>query len=59
MRKLTTPNAERIWYVRYAFLHGLTIEDIHARTKIDPWFLRAMHELVEFESVIRAAGVAR
>src|SRR5437868_6256029 len=36
---LSTPNAERVWYVRYAFKAGLSLEDIHHRTKIDPWFL--------------------
>ena len=34
--KLATPNAERIWYIRYAFKAGLSVDDIHQRTKIDP-----------------------
>ena len=55
-RKLTTPNAERIWYIRYAFLLGMTIEEVQARTKIDPWFLRAIREITEFETTIAAAG---
>src|SRR5450432_1032142 len=36
--KLSTPNAERIWYLRYAFLAGMTIDDVFALTKIDRWF---------------------
>jgi carbamoyl-phosphate synthase large subunit len=54
--KLATPNSERIWYVRYAFKAGMTVEDIHARTKIDPWFLRAIQELVKIEDDLVACG---
>src|SRR5437867_3949172 len=31
--KLATPNAERIWYIRYALLDGLSVEDIYQRTR--------------------------
>src|SRR5438552_8075647 len=37
--KLATPTAERIWYLRYAFKAGMSLEDIHRHTRIDPWFL--------------------
>jgi len=56
LRKLMTPNAERIWYVRYAFKAGMTVEEIHQRTKIDPWFLRHIEDLVRFEDDIKAVG---
>src|SRR6266545_464359 len=39
LAKLSTPNGERIWYVRYALRDGLSVEDIHRTTNIDPWFL--------------------
>jgi carbamoyl-phosphate synthase large subunit len=55
-QKLSTPNAERIWYIRYAFKAGLGIEDVHALTKIDRWFLRNIHELVAIEDELAAAG---
>ncbi|MCZ2343743.1 MAG: carbamoyl-phosphate synthase large subunit [Bacteroidales bacterium] len=54
--KLTTPNADRIWYIRYAMLAGLSLEEIHRITRIDPWFLRNMEELVRMEDEFRAAG---
>ncbi len=54
--KLASPNCERIWYIRYAFKSGMSIEDVHARTRIDPWFLRAIHELVEIEDRLRECG---
>ncbi len=56
VRKLTTPNAERVWYIRYAFKYGMTVEEVHQRTKIDPWFLRNIEELVRLEDELKAAG---
>jgi carbamoyl-phosphate synthase large subunit len=54
--KLSSPNAERIWYIRYALLAGMSIDDVHARTGIDPWFLRAIQELIDVENELRAVG---
>ncbi len=56
IRKLTTPNAERIWFVRYAFKYGMTVESIFQRSKIDPWFLRNIEDLVKMEDTLRDAG---
>jgi carbamoyl-phosphate synthase large subunit len=52
--RLATPTAERIWYIRYAFKAGMSVEEIHERTKIDPWFLRNIAELIELEDRLRA-----
>ncbi|HSW63202.1 MAG TPA: carbamoyl-phosphate synthase large subunit [Dissulfurispiraceae bacterium] len=52
--KLKTPNAERIWYIAEAFRHGFSIEDIHAQTWIDPWFLNNMKQLLDMEHEIAA-----
>ena len=49
-----TPNAERIWYIRYAFKAGMSVEDIHRATKIDPWFLHHVQEIVNFENELAA-----
>jgi len=54
--KLATPNADRAWYLRYAILAGLTIDQIHALTGIDPWFLHNLVELAGLEGRLRAAG---
>ncbi|HMF16839.1 MAG TPA: carbamoyl-phosphate synthase large subunit, partial [Gemmataceae bacterium] len=53
LHKLTTPNSERMWYVRYALKDGMGIEEIYQRTKIDRWFLNHMRELVELEDRLR------
>jgi len=48
-QKLVTPNAERIFYIRHALRAGFTTEEIHNLTKIDPWFLAQLKELVDEE----------
>src|SRR5215216_5280956 len=52
--KLATPNAERVWFIRYAFKAGLSVEEVHRRTKIDPWFLNQILDLVRMEDRLKA-----
>jgi carbamoyl-phosphate synthase large subunit len=47
--KLERPCQGRLYYIRYAFKMGCTVEQVYAWTKIDPWFLENIRELVEFE----------
>ncbi|MBL8818541.1 MAG: carbamoyl-phosphate synthase large subunit [Planctomyces sp.] len=51
--KLSTPNAERIFFIRYALKSGFTVEQIHELSDIDPWFLRNIEQLVKLEDQIR------
>ena len=48
-RQLSVPNAERIFAIRHAMLAGYSVEEIHELTKIDPWFLHNIRQLVEEE----------
>jgi carbamoyl-phosphate synthase large subunit len=48
-RKLAIPSQGRLYYIRYAMKMGWTIDRIYELTKIDPWFLGQMDELVRFE----------
>ena len=48
--KLSTPNDERIFYLRYAFDAGFTDEEIFDLTAIDPWFLRQLRDIVDIEA---------
>jgi carbamoyl-phosphate synthase large subunit len=48
-RKLSVPNAERIFFIRHALRAGFTIEEIFGLTKIDRWFLVQIKEIVDFE----------
>jgi carbamoyl-phosphate synthase large subunit len=52
--KLATPNAERVWYLRYAIKIGMSMEEIYSLTSIDPWFLDNLQQLVELEDELRA-----
>ncbi|MFT3869132.1 MAG: carbamoyl-phosphate synthase large subunit [Nibricoccus sp.] len=52
-QKLCTPCAERIFYIRYAFLAGYTVEQIFDLTKIDPWFLTQLREIFEMEQELK------
>ncbi len=54
--KLSIPNAERMFYLRYALKFGMTVEQIHETTDIDPWFLRNLEQLVKLEDEIRSVG---
>jgi carbamoyl-phosphate synthase large subunit len=54
--RLATPTAERIWYIRYAFKTGLSLEEIHQQTKIDRWFLHNIQEIVAMEERLRGAA---
>jgi carbamoyl-phosphate synthase large subunit len=54
--KLATPTAERIFSIRYAFQLGMGVEEIHELTKIDPWFLSNIEEIVDLEKEIQSYG---
>jgi carbamoyl-phosphate synthase large subunit len=51
--KLSHPNAQRIWYIRYAFKAGMSIEEVNELTSIDPWFLANIKEIVDLENELR------
>jgi carbamoyl-phosphate synthase large subunit len=51
--KLMNPGAERVWYLRYAFKSGMSVEKVRELTGIDPWFLDNLHEIVETEDTLR------
>jgi carbamoyl-phosphate synthase large subunit len=56
--RLGTPNAERIFYIRYAFKAGFTVEQIFELTKIDPWFLHHLREIHEMEDLLGGLTLA-
>jgi carbamoyl-phosphate synthase large subunit len=53
-RELTTPGAERIWYVGDAFRSGMTIDDVFQASKIDPWFLAQIEDLITTEAQLKS-----
>src|SRR5215472_13259139 len=55
--ELRAAGPDRIWYVGDAFRAGLTLEDIHALSLIDPWFLAQIEDLLKEEQAIVAGGL--
>ncbi len=56
--KLATPNNERVFYIRYAFMAGYTVEQIFDLSKIDPWFLTQLKEVYDLEVEVKAHSLA-
>jgi len=50
--------AERLFYVAEAFRSGMSLDEIHELSRIDPWFLAQIEDLIRAESETRAAGRA-
>src|SRR5262245_11392337 len=47
--ELGDPGPDRIWYVGDAFETGMTLEEVHELTRIDPWFLAQIKDIVDIE----------
>ncbi len=58
VRKLATPNCERVFYLRYAFLIGMTVDEVFELSKIDVWFLHQLHEIFEMELELKQMTLA-
>ncbi|BAL25379.1 carbamoyl-phosphate synthase large subunit [Azoarcus sp. KH32C] len=50
--ELANPGAQRIWYVGQAFREGYTQEQVFNLTKIDPWFLAQIEDIVLTEKAL-------
>jgi carbamoyl-phosphate synthase large subunit len=48
-KELGEPGPERIWYVGDGFAQGMGLQEMHALTKIDPWFLAQIEQIVKLE----------
>ncbi|MGI8495950.1 MAG: carbamoyl-phosphate synthase large subunit, partial [Pyrinomonadaceae bacterium] len=51
-RKLARPNSNRFSYLTYALQNGYSIAEIHRLTKIDPWFLEQLQEVMQLQARI-------
>jgi carbamoyl-phosphate synthase large subunit len=52
--RLQTPTAERLFHVHQAFQAGWSVDAVADLTRIDPWFLRAVEQMVHLEGRLRA-----
>ena len=48
-QKVSTPSPDRLWYVGDAFRAGLSVEEVFSLSKIDPWFLVQINDLIKEE----------
>jgi carbamoyl-phosphate synthase large subunit len=53
-QKLIVPNKDRVFFVRHALQAGMGVEEIHALSMIDRWFLKNIEEIVELEKELDA-----
>ena len=57
-RKLARPNSQRFSYITYALQTGYSIDEIHRLTKIDPWFLDQLSQVMSFQQRIDQRGLS-
>ena len=57
-RELREPGPERMFFIGDAFRAGMSVEDVHALSFVDPWFLDQIEELVAIEGDVASAGLA-
>ena len=51
--EISEPGPDRLWYLADAFRLGYTVKEAHRATKIDPWFLVQVKELVDIENRLK------
>ncbi len=56
LARLRMPRWDNLFRVAEAFRLGATLEEVHAITRIDPWFLDQMQQILETEADVAAAG---
>ena len=56
-QELGHPTPDRLLKVAEAMRHGVSHEQIHASSKIDPWFLQQIQELIDCEARIKTHGL--
>ncbi|MEY4718239.1 MAG: hypothetical protein RL563_857 [Pseudomonadota bacterium] len=57
-RELRYPGPQRLWYLGDAFRSGLSFDEIHQASKIDPWFLAQVEDLIKTEKTLSTKTLA-
>ena len=53
IQKLVNPNADRVFYIKYALKAGFSVDEIYNLTKIDSWFIEKIKNILEVEDKLR------
>jgi carbamoyl-phosphate synthase large subunit len=56
-QELRVPGPNRLWFVGDAFRAGMSLQEVHNLSKIDPWFLVQLEELIKLEMEVRRDGM--
>ncbi|WP_449448290.1 carbamoyl-phosphate synthase large subunit [Thermomonas brevis] len=56
-REMKEPGPERIFHIADAFRAGMSVEDVHAMSFVDPWFLDQIEELIDAEVDVAHRGL--
>jgi len=51
--KLIKPNSLRLFYIAAAMQNGMPIDELYQLTKVDPWFLHQIKEIVDAEEELK------
>ncbi|NBT39084.1 MAG: carbamoyl-phosphate synthase large subunit [Alphaproteobacteria bacterium] len=57
LASLAVPTPERILAVGEALRYGLSVQEIHQVSKIDPWFLRQFEQIIDAERILQENGL--
>ncbi|MBI4509971.1 MAG: carbamoyl-phosphate synthase large subunit [Deltaproteobacteria bacterium] len=55
-RRMAKPSPDRLFEMARGFQLGMTVEDVHQATQVDPWFLHHLREMSLAEEEVRKAG---
>ena len=55
--RLKMPKPDNVFFIRYAFQLGSTIDEVYQITKIDPWFLYNIKQIVDFEEELSSYAI--
>jgi len=58
-KELGAPGPDRIWYVGDAFAMGMSVDEVFALTKIDPWFLVQIEQIVKIELELETTSLEK
>jgi carbamoyl-phosphate synthase large subunit len=53
IQEIGEPGPDRIWYLADAFRMGMGLDEIYNETKVDPWFLEQIEELITMETELK------
>ena len=56
-RELASPGPQRLWYVAQAFREGYSLQQVFDLTRIDPWFLVQIEDIIKTEAWLRSQNL--